>query len=160
MILTLTHPLDYLRWLFGEVDSLWAFKGQLSDLELEVEDLGEIGLKFSSGVIGGLHLDYNQRPPRHQVEVVCMQGTIRWDHAEGGLDVYSAETQEWTQYSLPADFERDDLFRAQMAHFLEVVEGSAEPLCSLHDGVRALQLALAAHQSAEREQIVRFDEGY
>jgi len=159
VILTLTHPLDYLRWMFGEVESLWAFKGQMSDLELEVEDVGEIGLKFSNGVIGSLHLDYNQRPPRHQVEVVCTQGTIRWDQAEDGLDVYSAETQDWTQYSLPAGFERDDLFRAQMAHFLEVVVGEAEPLCSLHDGVRALQLALAAHQSAEEEKIIKFDKG-
>ena len=157
VILTLTHPLDYLRWLFGEVDSLWAFKGQMSDLALEVEDVGEIGLKFSNGVIGSLHLNYNQRPPRHQVEVVCTQGTIRWDQAGDGLDVYSTETQAWKQYPLPEGFERDDLFAAQMAHFLEVVTGKAEPACSLHDGVRALELALAAHQSAEEEKIIKFN---
>ncbi|TES93388.1 MAG: Gfo/Idh/MocA family oxidoreductase, partial [Anaerolineales bacterium] len=70
VILTLAHPLDYLGWFFGEVEALWAFAGQLSDLELNVEDTAEIGLKFVNGVIGSVHLDYNQRPPRHQLEIV------------------------------------------------------------------------------------------
>jgi predicted dehydrogenase len=156
VILTLTHPLDYLRMLFGEVESLWAFKGRLSDLELEVEDVAEMGLKFAKGVVGSLHLDYNQRPPRHQVEVVCTGGTIRWDQAGDGLEIYSADTKKWKKYPLPEGFERDDLFREQMKHFLEVVEGKAEPVCTLEDGVRALELALAAHRSAEEEGIVRF----
>ncbi len=158
VILTLTHPLDYLRWLFGEVDSLWAFKGQLSDLELDVEDVVEIGLKFANGVLGSLHLDYNQRPPRHHVEIICTEGTIRWDQTGNALEVYSAETQKWQKHSLPKDFERDDLFRAQMEHFIEVVEEKAEPLCTLHDGVRALELALAAHQSADKERLIRLYE--
>jgi predicted dehydrogenase len=44
VILTLTHPLDYLRMLLGEVDSLWAFTSA-SNLGLEVEDAAEIGLE-------------------------------------------------------------------------------------------------------------------
>jgi predicted dehydrogenase len=149
VILTLTHPLDYLHWLFGEVENLWAFAGQLSDLEIEVEDTAEIGLQFVNGVIGSLHLDYNQRPPRHQLEIVCTQGTIRWDNAGEALEVYSSEAETWQTYPLPDDFERDDLFRAQMAHFLEVVSGKATPVCSLEDGIYALELALAAHKSAQ-----------
>lgn len=158
VILTLTHPFDYVRMLFGEVESLWAFKGQTSELEIDVEDTAEIGLKFSKGGTGSLHLDYNQRPPRHQVEVVCTGGTVRWDQAGNGLEVYSADAKEWGKYPLPEGFERDDLFRAQMAHFVEVIEGKAEPVCTLEDGARALELALAAHESAEEERVVRFSE--
>jgi predicted dehydrogenase len=32
--LTLCHPLDYLRWLMGEVSSVWAFTGKISDMEI------------------------------------------------------------------------------------------------------------------------------
>src|SRR3990172_2488106 len=49
VILTLCHPLDTLRWLLGEVQSVWAFTGQLNDLELGVEDTAEIGLRFEIG---------------------------------------------------------------------------------------------------------------
>ncbi len=79
VILTLSHPLDYLRWLFGDVQSVWAFSGKLSDLELQVEDTAEIGLRFTTGMLGSLHLDYNQQPASHHLEII---GT-RWNDAMG-----------------------------------------------------------------------------
>jgi predicted dehydrogenase len=154
VILTLTHSLDYVHWLLGDVSGVWAFREQLSDLAIEVEDTAEIGLKFTNGVLGSVHLNYNQRPPRHQLEIVCTEGTISWDHAGEGLKVYSAAEESWQHYPLPEGFERDDLFREQMAHFLKVAEGVEAPLCSLGDGIMALKLALAAHESAQKERMV------
>src|SRR5215207_8452867 len=63
VIITLTHPLDYLRYLLGEVDWLWSFNGHISPLAIRVEDVAEIGLKFASGAVGGVHVNYFQRPP-------------------------------------------------------------------------------------------------
>lgn len=157
VILTLTHPLDYLHWLLGPVSELWSFAGQYSDLELEVVDTAEIGLRFSSGAVGSVHLNYTQRPPRHQLEIVCTEGTIRWDNAGQALEVYRASFARWDQHPLPAGFERDDLFSAQMRHFLEVASGVAEPVCNLHDGILALKIALAAHQSAESGTAAKFE---
>ena len=77
VIVTLTHPLDYLRFLLGDVESLWSFNGHGSPLELDVEDVAEIGLKFASGAVGGVHVNYFQRPPIHQLEIVGAQGTLR-----------------------------------------------------------------------------------
>jgi predicted dehydrogenase len=154
VILTLTHPLDYLHWLLGPVQELWSFAGQYSDLELAVVDTAEIGLRFESGVVGSVHLNYTQRPPRHQLEIVCTEGSLRWDNAGNALEVYRADRDQWERHPLPADFERDKLFSAQMRHFLRVVEGVAEPVCNLGDGVVALQIALAAHRSAETKEMV------
>lgn len=50
-VLTLSHPLDYLRWLAGEVDSVSAQMGS-RPLELEVEDYAEINLGFRSRAAG------------------------------------------------------------------------------------------------------------
>ncbi|MEN8242814.1 MAG: Gfo/Idh/MocA family oxidoreductase [Chloroflexota bacterium] len=155
VILTLTHALDYMHWLLGEVASVWAFSGQLSSLGLEVEDSAEIGLKFSSGALGSVHLNYTQQPARHQLEIVCDQGTISWDNDANALQVYAAEQKGWETFPLPDGFERDFLFRSQMAHFLQVAAGKTAPRCSLDDGILALKLALAADQSAREECIVK-----
>jgi predicted dehydrogenase len=154
VVLTLSHPLDYLSWLFGEAATLWAFTGKNSDLELQVEDTAEIGLRFTSGVLGSLHLDYNQRPPSHRLEVVTTQGTLRWDNQSGELQVYRSETGGWQTYPPPPRFERNDLFLAEMRHFLQVARGEAEPVCSLADGVQALRLALAAHDSQQQGKLI------
>ena len=82
VVLTLSHPLDYLRWLLGEVESLWLLPA-IKGLGMPVEDLAEIGLRFSKGAIGSLHLDYDQRPPSHTLEIMGTHGTIRWDNADG-----------------------------------------------------------------------------
>ena len=158
VIRTLTHPLDYLRYLMGEIESLWSFNGHISPLELNVEDVAEIGLKFSNGAIGGVHLNYFQRPPVHRLEIVGTNGTLRLDNVDGILHVHQLPATfgsfsdnppaPVTQaFAPPEGFERNQLFVAQTRHFIEIIRGESEPVCTLEDGVRALELALAARNS-------------
>jgi len=55
----------------------------------------------------------------------------------------------------PEGFERNQLFLAQTRHFLEVARGEKEPVCTLEDGIRALELALAAKESASTGKTIR-----
>ena len=143
VVLTLCHPFDYLRWLLGDVESVMGMVGNLGDRGLEVEDKAEVVLKFESGVLGSVHLDYYQRPAKHNLEIIGTQGTIYWDNEEGVSRMYQASTQEWELIPPPDGFDRNDLFLAEMSHFLEVVAGVAEPVCGLDDGIQALRIAAA-----------------
>lgn len=153
VVLTLSHPLDYFRFLIGEISSVWAFTSSRG-LGLDVEDTAEIGLRFAGGAIGSLHLDYNQRPPAHFMEITGTNGSLHWDNTTGSLDVFDVETQTSQNFMPPAGFERNQLFLDEMNHFLSVLRGECEPLCSFQDGKQALRLALAALQSAEQGHLV------
>lgn len=153
VVLTLCHPLDYLHWLIGPVESLWALTASLN-LNLPVEDTAEIGLRFVNGALGSVHLDYNQRPPVHSLEIVGSEGTLRWDNRDGILHEYRAGEDRWETYSPPSGFERNVMFLEEMRHFLDVVRG-AQPLCTLEEGAYALRLALAAHESSRHGRFVR-----
>ena len=154
VILTLTHPLDYLRMLLGEVDSLWSFTSA-SNLGLEVEDAAEIGLKMKNGALGSVHLDYNQQPPSHRWEMVGSNGTMKWDNASGNLDVFSAENKVWVTYPPPAGFERNVMFIEEMKHFIAVAQKKELPICTLLDGQQVLRLALAAYESNKKGTLVK-----
>ena len=165
VILTLTHPLDYLRYLIGEVDSLWSFNAHISPLEMDVEDVAEIGFKFTNGVIGGLHLNYFQRPPVHRLEIAGTDGTLRWDNADGILHFQKTQMPFGSYsdhppapvietFSPPQGFERNQLFLAQTKHFIDIVRGEAEPVCNLNDGIIALKMALAAYESQKRGTVI------
>ena len=169
VIVTLTHPLDYLRYLIGEIESLWSFNGHISPLELDVEDVAEIGLRFRNGAVGGVQVNYFQRPPVHRLEIVGTNGTLRWDNADGILHLYkmSASFGSYSDhppapvmetFPPPEGFERNQLFVAQTRHFIETVRGESEPLCNLNDGVQALRLALAAYESQETGRMTRMTE--
>jgi len=166
VIITLAHPLDYLRFMLGEIESLWSFSGHVSPLEVDVEDFAEIGLQFDSGMIGGVHLNYFQRPPVHRFEVVGTTGTLRWDNADGVLHFYrlSAEFGLYSenppaavveQFAPPEGFERNHLFVSQIKHFIDVVHGRIEPVCDLNDGIQALRLALAAKESHRNGKLIK-----
>ena len=165
VIITLTHPLDYLRYLIGEVDSLWSFNGHISPLEVDVEDVAEVGLKFINGAVGSVHLNYFQRPPVHRLEIAGTDGTLRWDNADGILRFYKMPAPFGSYsdnppapvietFSPPEGFERNQLFLAQTRHFIEVVRGDAEPVCNLNDGVMALRMALAAYESQKISKVM------
>jgi predicted dehydrogenase len=155
VILTLSHPLDYMRWLCGDVDALWAFTGALN-LGLSVEDTAEIGLRFASGAIGSAHVNYNQQPPAHHLEIVGSQGSLQWNNADGILRVYRVETKSWETFSPSEGFERNMMFFDEIRHFLGVARREEEPLCTLQDGKKALELALAAKDSGKNNRFIQF----
>lgn len=154
VVLTLSHPFDYLRWLLGEVDAIWASTKQSGELEIGVEDQAEIGLVFRSGALGSIHLDYLQKPGAHWLEVICTKGNLHWDAGTGLLRVTRAKGSE-QEFPVPAGFERNELFLAQARHFIDVAAGKAEAQCTLEDGRKALGIALAVHTSAAEGRSIK-----
>ena len=152
---TLSHPLDYVRWLFGEVESLSAVTGHVSDLEIDVEDLAEITMQFQNGSVGSIHLDYFQRPPAHWIEINAEKGYVHWENKTGVAKIFDAENQRWRRIQPEEGFERNDLFLAEMKHFIELITVGGESHCSLLDGIRALELTDAVHASAELKRQVQ-----
>jgi len=125
---------------------------------MDVEDIAEIGLKFANGAIGGVHVNYVQRPPVHRLEIVGTNGTLRWDNADGILHFYQMPAPFGSYsddppapvvetFSPPEGFERNDLFITQTLHFINIVRGQEEPVCSLEDGIRIQELVQAARES-------------
>lgn len=155
---TLCHPLDYERWLFGEAESLTAVTAGVSDLDLDVEDVAEIILTLKSGAMGSIHLDYFQRPPAHWIAINCENGHIQWNNETGTARVYNALDQDWEDFAPPFGFERNMLFLDEMRHFLAVLAGEEVSRCSLADGIHALRLAEAVHESQRKRQAVIFSD--
>jgi predicted dehydrogenase len=148
VVLTLSHPFDYLRWLLGEVADIQGKTTRSGQLEIEVEDQAEVILVFTSGATASVHLDYLQKPGAHWLQIICSEGHMRWDAATSALTVTHADGSH--QEFLPATgFDRNDLFLAQTRHFIEVAEGRAQPACTLADGRRALEIVLAVHRSSQ-----------
>ncbi|HEY3344594.1 MAG TPA: Gfo/Idh/MocA family oxidoreductase [Anaerolineaceae bacterium] len=155
VVLTLSHPIDYLRWLLGEADAVSAQVGTLGELGIGVEDTAEITMHFARGALASLHLDYLQKPASHHLEIIGTHGTLRWDNASGEVRVFPSTRGDWESYPAPPSFERNDLFLSELRHFILVARGEAQPVCTLQDGARAVELALAAHRSAEEGRLIQ-----
>lgn len=153
VVLTLSHPIDYLRWLLGEVESVVAFTARRSGLEVDVEDVASIALRFASGALATVSLNYAERPARHELRVVGTQGTIEWHPGSGIARLFRAG--RWTEVAPPSEYERNALFVDELAHAVACAERRETPRCTLADGTRALEIALAALASAASGMVHR-----
>lgn len=144
IILDASHELDYVRWLGGEVESVSCVAGQLSDLEMDVEDTAAITLRLSRRVIAEVHLDCVQRGYARNCKLIGSDGTLIWEFKEGVRHLLPDKT--WRVYPITPD--PNDMYVAELRHFLACVRGEETPLVSGADGRRVLDIALAAKQSA------------
>ncbi len=153
-LLELSHEIDYVRWLGGEIAEVSATVGQLSDLELDVEDTAEITLRFATGAIGSIHLDMVQRWPSRSCKVIGTEGTLAWDGASHQLKWYSSASSEWVDLCPAIHRDRNEPYLSEMCHFLDCVRGRSTPVVSGADGLRVLEIALAARQSSAERRAV------
>jgi predicted dehydrogenase len=61
---------------------------------------------------------------------------------------WTAAEKQWQESPPPNGFERNEMFLDEMRHFLDIIGGKTTPLCSLEDGIRVLEIVLAARESA------------
>ena len=146
VLLTLSHPIDYLRWFMGEVVRLNAMTSSLGGLDIDVEDTALVHLEFESGALASLTLDYVQRPPRHELTIVGRDGVIRWSGTDGAAILDSPHRQ--ATVAVPERFERNDLFAAELNHFFDSIAGCNATACSVENAERTLRVCLAAKESA------------
>lgn len=149
-----SHEIDYLRWLIGEVKRVSCFADKLSTLEVETDDTACLLLEFANSCLGMIHLDFVRRDYSRSCEIVCEKGTIKWNYQENTLKIFRQDTRRWeTNVYLPS--EADDMYIAEMSHFLACINKTEKPLIDVAEGLRTLKVVLAAVASSNKREVVQ-----
>lgn len=156
VILTLCHPIDYLRWMFGEINAVWGAYNPINSLQIETEAIADIGLEFDN-MLGHVHLNYIQRPGRHAIEIIGDAGTITWDNKDGVAECYSAKNDHWEKFTPASDFERNTLFIDELSNFIDTIQGKSDPVCTLEDGIRIQKIVDAIYRSQIEKRKIDLD---
>lgn len=149
IVLDAIHELDYARWIMGEVENVACFAGSLSSLDLETEDIAAILLRFESGAIGEVHLDYVQRAYSRTCQLIGEEGTIHWSWPAGEVRLYRASTGSWRTFEVPEGWVPNQMYVNELEHFLACLTGDETPVLDLPNAARVLEIALMALESAE-----------
>ena len=153
VLLTLSHPLDYARWLFGDPYMIWGMSAKISDLELDTDDIAEIGIWTDSCVAGSIHLDYYSRPTSNQLMVNGSEGTLFCNNLDGIVRLAAADGSTETFLPDPV-YDRNDMFINEMKRFIAVTAGEAEPSCTLEDGIAAQRMVDLVRRSWAEKKIL------
>lgn len=160
VLLELSHELDLLRWVFGEVDWLSAWLGRQSTLEIDVEDCAMLQIGFASGPVAQLGMDFLRRDATRICTVLGAEGSLRWDAVAGRVDHFDPEAGRWTVVTQVTP-DRNASYRAQISTFLAAIAegpGQAGQPTAQHqiaargiDGLAVIQLIETARRSDARQ---------
>lgn len=152
--LELSHELDYVRWIGGEIAELTATMDRLGDLDVDVEDTAEIMLRFESGVAGSVHLDMVQRAPVRTCRLAGTEGTLLWDGIADELRWYRASTKAWIPLEYPRIVGRTQTYVAELTEFFDCIRTGATPRVTALDGLHVLEIVSAVKTSARERRPV------
>ena len=151
VMLTLIHPIDYLYWLFGETDEVQAEYGKLAELQTRVpDDWAKLKLRFKRGVSARVDLDYIQRPAVHRLSVRGSNGNAKLDFNAGEL-VWTVDGEKARNVGVDSDYTRNDMFVAEMKHFLDCVAKRIPTELALEEGLEPLRTVAKARQDGAAE---------
>jgi predicted dehydrogenase len=143
-----SHELDYITWLLGASVEVACMASKVSALEVNVEDCADLLLHFASGARATVHLDFIQRGYSRSCKVVGELGTAVWDFTAKEVRVLQAQTNTWQGF--PYSFEPNDMYMAEIEHFLKCIARGERPLVDVSQAAAVLKLVLAAKSSSER----------
>jgi predicted dehydrogenase len=143
----LTHLMNAGQWLVGPIDRLAADAAHQVLDGVEVEDTVHVIARHGD-LLASYSLNQHQAPNELVITVVCEHGTCRIELHHHRWAWMTQPDTPWQEEHF-AGLERDDMFVAQANAFLDVIDGRAEPTCTLQEAVQTLRTNLAVLASIE-----------
>ncbi|MDQ1813142.1 Gfo/Idh/MocA family oxidoreductase [Massilia sp. CCM 9210] len=150
-----SHYVDLIDWIVGPVESLQAYTATLAR-DIEVEDTGVISLRWRNGALGSMNVTMLTYPRNLEGSITILgeRGTVRiggvavnevqqWEFAEPDEDdarVNDASYQTTSVYGFGHPLYYDNV--------IKVLRGEAEPETDGREGLKSLEVLIAAYKSA------------
>jgi inositol 2-dehydrogenase len=153
------HDFDLARFFMGEVESVHTYAGTLAYPELKsVGDLDNavVGLRFASGSLGMVDLSRNGIYGYDiQSELLGTEGTLRIGYLRE-TPLFVMKKNNVSHDTVPYFMERfAQAYTAQLQDFAQNVLQQRKAKVTIDDGLKAIQIAVAALRSHETGQPVQ-----
>lgn len=146
VLLDLSHELDYIQWLFGEVLSVDAINRKISNLEIDSDDFLTMIGKTEKDVYVNLTMDYISKIPVRQILVQTNKTTIKADLIEG--KVVRKQGEEEVEVATLPPIDRNTTYTAMHQ---DLLAGKMDTICTFDEGVSIMNLIEQIKDSSDRK---------
>ncbi|HOP55374.1 MAG TPA: Gfo/Idh/MocA family oxidoreductase [bacterium] len=142
------HDFDYLRWIFGDVERVYA--SALTWRRLEHKDYGLVTLRFKSKAMAQVEIIWAQPPGtpfNTGFELIGTDGLIAYNSQDSSsLRIMVSNGDNIVQRAESPLAESPYL--TEIRHFVSCIEENKEPSVTPEDAYKALEVAIASLESA------------
>jgi UDP-N-acetyl-2-amino-2-deoxyglucuronate dehydrogenase len=149
-----SHYIDLFDWLIGPIDKVQAMMSTTRDIE--VEDTGVLNVRWRNGALGSMSVTMLTYPKNLEGSITILgeEGTVRI----GGVAVNDiqlwqfAEEKDYDQQIKHANYETTSVYGfghpLYYKNVIDVLRGECEPETDGREGLKSLELLIAAYLSA------------
>ena len=136
-----SHEFDYLSWLLGPVTEIAGLSSKTGLLDIDTEDIACAALRFDSGALATVQLDYIQRRAERRYFITGELGSIIWTLEGPGVTVNLSGNETDLVEAPLGDI--NTMYLDQTRHVLDGASGKTPPVTPLTHAARALDLQLS-----------------
>ncbi|MCL6625265.1 Gfo/Idh/MocA family protein [Alicyclobacillus shizuokensis] len=149
------HDFDFFRWCFGEVKRVYA--KTIRHTEGVLMEHAFASLRFETGVIA--HVEGTWAVPSGfstEIEVAGASGLLTHRSEQSAAIRISLRetTHDSPAVAVPESPLARTPYHTELAHFIECIRENKEPIVRPEDAIKALEISLAAVESAQTGQVV------
>lgn len=149
-----SHYVDLLDWLIGPVEKVQAMMSTFRDIE--VEDTGVLNVKWRNGTLGSMSVTMLTYPQNLEGSIIILgeKGTVK----VGGMAVNDIqqwqfeESRDYDEQIKSANYETTSVYGfghpLYYGNVIDVLRGKAEPETDGREGLKSLELLIAAYLAA------------
>ncbi len=156
-----SHYVDLLEWLIGPIADIQAMTGTL-ERDIEVEDTGVMNIRWRNGAMGSMSVTMLTYPKNYEGSITILgeKGTVR----VGGVAVNEIQTWDFEE---PKDYDKDIKEASYQTtsvygfghplyfkNVVDVMRGVAEPETDGREGLKSMEVLIAAYLSARDNKTV------
>jgi hypothetical protein len=134
VLLDMSHELDYLKWLFTDLNISSIYKNKISNLNILSDDIALIFGCIKKNTLVKIKLTYfNKLPKRHLT--ICLS-----DGSQIYLDLLNSIIKLFTKNKKKTlQFEKFSQFKTTEYMYAEIFKNNFKDVCSLKEGLNLLK---------------------
>ena len=146
-LLDTSHEIDYISWLFGEIEEVYGDVQHVSNLEIYADDLTRISAKTKKGINLDIHLDLLQFEEERSIQIIFEKAVIKASLIDGNISITTPNDNEDISFKLEVNF--DELYYIAYDEFFKNHNNSDSRTSStLHEAYKILEIIEAVRLSS------------
>ena len=143
VLFELSHEIDYLRWIFGDVKEVFAVIRNTRKLRLDIDEIAKILIKLKSGITVDINLSLINDYEKRDCTVFTKQGYYEWNLLKDEVknnnkSIFKCKKLDINQTQID-----------QLQNFFNSNKKKNKPMVSLEDGIKTLKTLLAIDKSSK-----------
>ena len=144
------HEIDFMRFVCGEVKSVYAAGGQYLQTNTDYPDLAAVILNFQSGAVGFLHSSNVSAIGGYGGRLDGSEGTLHFPTIWGeGAGIHWKRWEEDAQFMPSSELVVPNPVQAEIEAWLDCIRKDTDPPIPGPEGRAAVQIAETAYESIE-----------